>query len=137
MDITPKRDFKIGERVYVVDYWNTGNGTEAIGTEADILLVDEEDKVFTGLLYGDTTELYSFNDYGRLIFDTLDEAVKAAEKIPKPGTKVHQTIGKKVYTKTVENISGQYIDGVYDLIIIFDKGSEVSIKEIGQSLIID
>ena len=49
-----KRSFKEGERVYVVDYWGTSNGTQAFEAQAEILKVDVKAKTFTAVLYGDT-----------------------------------------------------------------------------------
>ena len=85
-----KRDFKVNQTVYLVDYWGTSNGTQAFETEAKILQVDEESKTFDAVLYGDTYQRYSFEDYGRLIFDTAKEANEAAGKLPKPGSVVYQ-----------------------------------------------
>ena len=131
-----KRSFKEGEHVYVVDYWGTNNGTQAFGTQAEILKVDENAKTFTAVLYGDTYQKYKFKDYGRLIFDASEEAVEAASNLPKPRTTIYQIIGKRVYKKVVEGIEGQYNDGEYDLVIRLNKGKKVSTKEIGHSLFI-
>ena len=65
-----KRDFKVNQTVYLVDYWGTSNGSQAFEAQAKILQVDEENKTFDAVLYGDTYQRYSFEDYGRLIFDT-------------------------------------------------------------------
>ena len=129
-----ERSFKEGERVYVVDYWGAGNGTQAFKAQAEILKVDVKAKTFTAVLYGDTYQKYSFKDYGRLIFDTSAEAVKAADNLPKPETTVYQIIGKRVYNKLVKGIGGQYTDGTYNLVIRLNKGKDVSTKEIGHSL---
>ena len=106
-----KRSFQVGERVYVVDYWGTNNGTQAFEAQAEILKVDVTAETFTAVLYGDTYQEYSFKDYGRLIFDTSAEAVEAANNLPKPKTIVYQIIGKRVYKKIVEGIGEQYNDG--------------------------
>lgn len=129
-----KRSFQQGERVYVVDYWGTNNGTQAFEAAADILSVNSENKTFLAILYGDTYQTYSFNDYGRLIFDTKNEAVEAADKLPKPQATVYQIIGKRVYKKLVDGIDGKYTDGTYDLVVCLNKGKAVSTKEIGHTL---
>lgn len=49
-----KRDFKVNQPVYLVDCWGTNNGSQAFATEAKILQVDEENKTFDAVLYGDT-----------------------------------------------------------------------------------
>ena len=49
-----KRSFQVGERVYVVDYWGTNNGTQAFEAQAEILKVDVTAETFTAVLYGDT-----------------------------------------------------------------------------------
>ena len=131
-----KRSFRQGECVYVVDYWGTNDGIQAYAESAEILKVDEEAETFVAVLYGDTYQKYSFKDYGRLIFDTSDEAIEATDNLPKPNTTVYQIIGKRVYKKLVQGVDGQYIDGVYDLVIRLDKGKDVSTKEIGHSLFI-
>ena len=105
-----KRDFKVNQTVYLVDYWGTNNGTQAFEAEAKILQVDEENKTFDAVLYGDTYKRYSFEDYGRLIFDTAKEANEAAGKLPKPKSVVYQKIGKRVYKKTVSGINEHYVD---------------------------
>ncbi len=132
-----QRSFKEGERVYVVDYWGTSNGTQAFEAQAEILKVDVKAKTFTAVLYGDTYQEYSFNDYGRLIFDTSAEATEAANNLPKPKTTIYQIIGKRVYKKHVEGIGGQYTNGTYDLVIRLNKGKDVSTKELGYSLFIN
>ena len=137
MENALERSFRVGEIVYVVDYWGTNNGTQAFETKARILKVDVTAKVFTALLYGDTCNKYSFKDYGRLIFDTYVEAVEIANNLPKPKTIVYQIIGKRVYRKIVEGIRGEYTDGVYDLVICLNKGKNVSTNEIGHSLFIN
>ena len=132
-----KRDFKVNQTVYLVDYWGTSNGTQAFETEAKILQVDEESKTFDAVLYGDTYQRYSFEDYGRLIFDTAKEANEPAGKLPKPGSVVYQKIGKRVYKKTVSGIGGHHVDNVYDLIIHLSKRKAVSTKEIGISIFLN
>ena len=134
MENALKRSFERGESVYVVDYWGTNNGSQAFETSADVLSVDKENETFDAVLYGDTYQTYSFKDYGRLIFDTKKEAVAAADGLPKPKTTVYQVIGKRVYKKLVDCISGQYTDETYDLIVRLNKGKAVSTKEIGNSL---
>ena len=132
-----KRSFQVGERVYVVDYWGTNNGTQAFEAQAEILKVDVTAETFTAVLYGDTYQEYSFKDYGRLIFDTSAEAVEASNNLPKPKTIVYQIIGKRVYKKIVEGIGEQYNDGTYDLVVHLNKGKDVSTKELGHSLFIN
>lgn len=132
-----KRDFKVNQTVYVVDYWGTNNGSQAFEAQAQILKVHEEFKTFVAVLYGDTYQRYSFEDYGRLIFDTKDEAKKAANKLPNPKSIVYQIIGKRVYKKIVTGIDGHYFDDVYDLILRLNKGSAVSTKEIGISIFLN
>ena len=130
-----KRNFQVGERIYVVDYWGASGGTEAFKAQAKILEVNVTTETFTAVLYGDTYQTYSFKDYGRLIFDTPAEAVEAADNLPKPKTIVYQIIGKRVYKKIVKGIEGQYNDeGTYDLVVRLNKGKNVSTKEIGHSL---
>ena len=126
-----KHDFKVNQTVYLVDYWGTNNGAQAFEAQAKILQVDEENKTFDAVLYGDTYQRYSFEDYGRVIFDTAEEANEAAGKLPKPKSVVYQKIGKRVYKKMVCGIGGYYIDNVYDLIIRLNKGKDISTKEIG------
>lgn len=94
-----KRTFKVNQTVYVVDYWGTDNGTQAFEARAVIIEVDENNMTFGAILYGDTYQRYRFKDYGRLIFDTKEEAVIAANKLPKPGSFIYQRIGKKTYKK--------------------------------------
>ena len=132
-----KREFKVNEKVSVVDYWGADEGPQALATTAEILQVDEENKTFDAVLYGDTYQRYSFEDYGRLIFDTAKEAAEAANKLPKPKSVVYQKIGKRVYKKTVSGIGGHYVDNVYDLKICLNEGKDVSTKEIGISIFLN
>jgi len=132
-----KRDFEVNQTVYLVDYWGTRDGTQAFEAKAEILKVDEQNKNFSAILYGDTLQRYSFEDYGRLIFDTVEEAVEAADKLPKPKSVVYQKIGKRVYKKTVLGIYGRYVDGVYDLMIDLNRGKNVSTKELGISIFLN
>ena len=132
-----KRDFKVNQLVFVVDHWGTDNGSQAFRTSAKILQVNENAKTFEAVLYGDTYQMYSFEDYGRLIFDTAEKAAEAANKLPKPKSVIYQKIGKRVYKKTVLGISGHHVYGVYDLIICLDKGRDVSTKEIGISIFLN
>ena len=132
-----KRDFKVNQTVYLVDYWGTNNVSQAFEAQAKILQVNEENKTFDAVLYGDTYQRYSFEDYRRLIFDTAEEANEAAGKLPKPKSVVYQKIGKRVYKKTVCGIYGHYVDNVYNLIIRLNKGKDVSTKEIGISIFLN
>lgn len=134
MKIALKRNFLKGEDIYVVDYCDKGNGTQAFATRATILEVDEKKQTFEAILYGDTYETYSFMDYGRLIFDTQNEAIEVADKLPKPKSTIYQLIGKRVYKKLVIGIYGRYTDGTYDLVVLLNRGKEISTKEIDQSL---
>ena len=77
MENSLKRNFKVGECVYVVDYWGTDNGTQAFEAQANILKVDVTAETFTAELYGESYLKYSFKDYGRLIFDTSAKAIEA------------------------------------------------------------
>lgn len=133
----PKRIFKEDQCVYVVDYWGTNNGTQAFAELALILKVDEKKQTFLAVLYGDTYKTYSFNDYGRLIFDSSAEAITAVNKLPRPQTTVYQIIGKRVYKKLVLGIDEQYVDGAYDLVVCLSKGKNVSTKDIGHSLFLN
>lgn len=132
-----ERDFEVYQTVYLVDYWGTDNGSQAFETQAKILQVNKDDRTFDAVLYGDTYQRYSFKDYGRLIFDTAKEAAEAANKLPKPLSVVYQKIGKRVYKKTVSGIGGHYVDNVYDLKICFNKGKDISTKEIGTSIFLN
>ena len=132
-----ERDFEVYQTVYLVDYWGTDNGSQAFETQAKILQVNKDDRTFDAVLYGDTYQRYSFEDYGRLIFDTAKEAAEAANKLPKPLSVVYQKIGKRVYKKTVSGIGGHYVDNVYDLKIRFNKGKDISTKEIGTSIFLN
>ena len=129
-----KRDFKVNQTVYLVDYWGTNNGTQAFEAEAKILQVDEENKTFDAVLYGDTYKRYSFEDYGRLIFDTAKEANEAAGKLPKPNV----IYVNDAYTKNTGIEKSRVLHhNVYDLIIRLNKGKDVSTKEIGISIFLN
>ena len=128
-----KRDFEVNQTVYLVDFWGTNNGSQAFETEARILRVDKKEKTFVALLYGDTYQTYSFEDYGRLIFDTQKEAAKAADKLPKPKSIMYHKVGEKIHKRTVVGIDGNHETGVYDLIIFFDV-HHASTKEIGKTV---
>ena len=78
-----KRMFHEEEEIYVVDYWSSNLGMQAFEAYAKIYKVDPEKEIFAAVLYGDTCQTYSFKDYGRLIFDTHDEAYEAAKKSQK------------------------------------------------------
>ena len=135
-----KRTFEKGKCVYVVNYRDTEDGTRASDAEAKILRVIKENETFRAVLYGDTFKVYSFKDYGRLIFDTRNEAIEAADKLPKPKTTVYQRIGKKVYKRLVEGIGGNCANEKFEMVVPFDlvvhlnKGKSVSTKEIGHTL---
>lgn len=137
MTTAPKRIFKKDQWVYVVDYWGTSEGTQAFAESALILKVNEKKQTFLAVLYGDTYKTYSFNDYGRLIFDTQYEAIVAANKLPKPKTTVYQIIGKKVYKKLVLDIYGHHVDGTYDLVLCLNRGKSLPTKEIGHTLFLN
>ena len=132
-----KRNFKKGQYVYVVDYWGTKNGTQAFEAGAEILEVDEKNQSFLAVLYGYTSQTYILNDFVILIYDTSNEAVEAADKLHKPQTTVYQVIGKRVYKKIANGISGEYLNGVYDLVICLNRGKAISTKEIGHSLFLN
>ena len=131
------REFKVNQTVYLVDYWGTKNGSQAFEVQAKILRVDKKKKNFDAVLYGDTYQKYSFEDYGRLIFDTAEEAAEAANKLPKPKSVVYQKVGKEVCKKTVLGIDGHYVDGAYDLKIRLSGGKDASTKEIGISIFLN
>ena len=128
-----KRNFEKGQYVYVIDYWGTINGTQAFETQAKIWNVNNKEKTFTAVLYGDTFQTYSFSDYKRLIFDTSNEAANATKQFSKPQTIVYHVIGNRVYKKVVHEIYGKN-NGTYDLFIRLNKGNDISSKEINHSL---
>lgn len=128
-----KREFYERPIVYLVDYWSS----EAWVACGRILQVDKANRTFLAVLYGDTYQRYSFNDYGRLIFDTVEQAANVANKLPKEGATLYQKIGKRIYKKISRGISGQYVQGVYDLVICLNKGANVSVKEIGKSIFLN
>ena len=128
------RCYEKNQPIYVIDYWGVGKKTEAIGTRAYIVSYNKDKQIFKALLYGDTYNTYSVKDAGRLFFDSLSEAVKAANSLPKYQTIMYQKKDNIVYKKQVEGIRGQHVDGVYDLVICFRRGKSVSIKEIGHTL---
>ncbi len=132
-----KRNFEKGQHIYVVDYWGTNKGTQAFEERATILEVDEKKQTFIAVLYGDTYQTYSFMDYGRLIFDDQNEAIEAADKLPKPKSTVYQLISNRVYKKLALGIDGLYTDGTYDLVVLLNRGKYVSTKEIGKSLFLN
>lgn len=138
-----KRIFERGEWVYVVDYRGTNNGTQAFDAVAEILRVDKENETFNAVLYGNTFKVYSFKDYGRLIFDTRNEAIETADKLPKPKTTVYQIIGKRVCKRLVDGIGGNYTNETFEVVVPFDlmihlnKGKAVSTKEIGHTLFLN
>ena len=132
-----KRDFNKNDKVYIVDYWGTSKGAAAFSVGAEIISVNEEKQTFCAVLYGDTYQVYSFADYGRLIFDTSIEANTAASKLPHPGDIVYQRIGNRVYKKQMDSIGGGYVDDVYDLKICFKRGKAVSSKEMGVTVFLD
>lgn len=135
-----KRTFENGECVYVVNYRDTDNGPQAFDAEAKILRVIKENETFRAVLCGNTFKVYSFKDYGRLIFDTRDEAIEAVDKLPKPKTRVYQRIGKRIRRRLVEGIGGNYANEKFEMVVPFDlvvhlnKGEAVSTKEIGHTL---
>lgn len=128
-----KRSFEKGQKVYVVDYWG-----KAFGVCAKIVEVQKETQIFRALLYGKTYSKYSFKDYGTLIFDTLEEVQKAAERVPKPRTAIyHLTNSGQICKKVVVAVDGQIIDGTYNLIIHLNRGKSALIEEIGESLFVN
>ena len=129
-----KRILEKDREVYVIDHWGYIKGAKAIVTRATILEVDYKNKNLVALLYGDTYNRYKFEDYGRLIFNTEQEANTFANKIPDPGSIIFQIIGRKVYSKAIRNILGKNEEGFYDLIIEFDRGSCISTKELGHTI---
>ena len=129
-----KRRFEKGQHIYVVDYWYTFNGPQAFETSSIIWKVNKKDRTFLASLYGDTFKTYSFNDYNRLFFDTLDDAAKDASKLPKPQTTVYHVIDNIIYTKLVIGIYGRYTNDTYDLFIELNNGNNISTKEIGITL---
>ena len=128
------RCFEKNQPIYVVDYYGIGRKTEAIGTRAYIVCYDKDRQIFKAILYGDTYNTYSIKDAGRLFFDSLSEAVRAANSLPKYQTIMYQKKDNKVYKKQVDGIKGHHVNGVYDLVVCFNRGECVSIKEIGHTV---
>ena len=126
-----KRNFKVKDKVYVVDYWGTSKGAAAFAVGAFIVSINEAERTLCAVLYGDTYQVYSFRDYGRLFFDTAIAANEAASKLPKPGDIVYQRKGERVYKEQVDSIGGGYVEDVYDLKVYFKSGRNVSTKKMG------
>lgn len=59
-----KRNFKKGQHVYVVE------DTSDFAAIAEILKVNEKEQTLLLILCGDTYKTYSFEEYGKSIFDT-------------------------------------------------------------------
>lgn len=133
-----KRKFKEGQYVYVVDYWGTSNGMQAFEATAKILKVDEQRQTFLAVLYSDTYKTYSFKDYGRLIFDTQNQASEAAEKLLEPKMVVYQiAMDNQICKRQVLGIGEKCTEGICDLVIRLDNGESVSTKEIGHSIFLN
>ncbi len=128
-----KREFKRGQILYMVDDYR---GPQAIATEAVILKVDEKNRKFEALLYGDTHQNYSFDDYGHLFFDTESEAAEVADKLPKRNSIVYHKEDGMVRKKTVTGYGGNQYTGVFDLKIFFNFGY-ASTKEIGKTVFLN
>jgi hypothetical protein len=131
------RKFKVKDKVFIIDHWWTTQGPQAFSARAEIVKVDKKNKIFTAVLYGDTYQKYSFKDVGRLIFGSKSEADTVVDTLPLPNTRVFQKIGKNTYKKTVKGVIGKEINGIYDLVVTFNRGKELSIKEIGKTLFLE
>ena len=74
---------------------------------------------------------------GTLIFTgrvaEVEEAAKAADKLPKPKSIMYHKVGEKIHKRTVVGIDGNHDTGVYDLLIFFDV-YHASTKEIGKTV---
>lgn len=136
MSNTEKRITKKGQFLYVIDCWGTTNGMQAFQTSALVIEVDEKTESFTAVLYGDTYQRYSMKDFGRIIFDTEDEAETATEKLPKPGVKVYVLNSGVLQEKIVKGVIESQIEGFSDLVIKLIGGEVFSIKEIGNIILL-
>lgn len=131
------RNFNDGDVVSVVDTW----GGKAIATTARILHVSKRKKKFMAVLSEDTYRRYDFADYGRIIFDTAEEAKNVADKIPVPGTIVYILKRGKIHEERVIDVCSKHNkEGVADIIIKLVEDEEayitanISIKQIGEVL---
>ena len=66
-----KRDFKVNQTVYLVDYWGTNDGTQAFEARAKILSVDETNKTFDAVLY----EIHTYIKMSNVMFALLHSSV--------------------------------------------------------------
>ena len=89
-----ERKFKVDEHIFIIDYdWSNVKEKRAV-----IVSVSKENKNFEALLYQSSmVQVYSFDDYKRLIFDTRAEASLATQKMPNVGQTVFRVVGSKVY----------------------------------------
>lgn len=130
-----KRNFEVGQHIYVVDCKEENGERLVFKTKAEILKVDEKSETFLAILDGGISHTYSFKDYERLIFDTLDEASRVEEKLPKPQTIAYHVVDRWVYKRIVLGIYGQQdANETYDLVVRLNNGDDISIKEIDHSL---
>jgi len=143
-----KRRFYVGECIYIINWdgikeisftsvsWNTWAVVElAFIREVNL----KNNTLIVGTDYDSpkTYKTYSVDDYNLLFFDRFEDAKKIADELPKTGTIVYQVIGRKVYKKLVKGIFGEYSNNIYDLVVRFDKGKNISIKQVGHSLFLN
>ena len=130
-----KHKFVRGQTLYVLDYIGADNTKKPIVVHGTVLHFDNKLNCVTVALYNDVCETYSQNDFGRLLFKTREEAVKALNLLPKAYSYVYHVIKKKVYKKLVLGIVGHYTQElVYDLFIVVHRGTAISIKEMGKTI---
>jgi hypothetical protein len=143
--VTKERTLKEGDYIFVIDCRKTEEGIKADAFTAKVFRINPKQKTISAYVFYECNKLlykrdrhYSFNDYGRLFFDTEAEALEASQKIPKPKQAVYKKIGNRYYIRIVTRIVGMHCLDTFDLYISLDKGyGLISIKDIGTKLFIE
>lgn len=132
--INCEEKFKKWDWVFVIELWLKDGCLQPFGTGAHVVEIDEESKTIKVKICGSTYRTYSYEDFGRLVFNNKELADKATKKYPKNGDTIYQVEDDKTSPKKVLGIIYKYVNGVMDLFIKFEDGKEVSSKEIGKTI---
>lgn len=129
-----ERNFCEGQKIYVIDWGYPAKDFVAVKRETEIRLVNNEEKWFVAILDDELYEKYLFEDYGILVFDNEKDADEAVKKIPIPGTVVYQIIGGIICKRKVYRISENMPSSSKEIIIRFNRGKTVSIKQLNKTV---
>jgi len=122
-----EQNSKVAQEVYVINRWRL---EPAVATAT---LVQESTETIVVKLKG-VNKNYKMEDKDILFFESREAAQKSIERIPVKGTKMYLVKDGRIYKRMIRGIAEKHGADFESIVLEFERGEAVDIKEIGKSL---